>query len=171
MKNIKIGSISYSPGYGDMLGGVHSSSLERDKQGKWICVCRDSNTRCDPTVITVFSVSEEKVEELEDFIAENDFLSLGDRPQSELFLTDYSPWSYRICYEALPPEENKRGYCSIMQFREYTEKDKELLNEMKSRFASLKGEKISETVEKPKNGFGFAEKGLFSGLRKGGNKE
>ena len=71
----------------------------------------------------------------------------------------------------MPPEENKRGYCSIMQFREYTEKDKELLNEMKSRFAALKGEKISETVEEQKPGSGFMGMGFFSGLRKGGNKE
>ena len=41
MKEIKINRVSCSPGYGDMLGGYHESTLRKDKDGNWTFVSSD----------------------------------------------------------------------------------------------------------------------------------
>ena len=68
MKEIKIRSISFSPGYGDMLGGYHSVSLEKNRDGKWTYVCNDREHYNAPTVVSTYAVSEEAVAQFEEFI-------------------------------------------------------------------------------------------------------
>ncbi len=147
MKDIKIHSISYSPGYGDMLGGYHESALRKDKSGNWTYVCSDCETHDRPTVITAYSVSDEAVAQLEEFIITKNVLSLENRSKSDLFITDYSPWSWSIDYETTSFGNTKREYCSFGEYKQYSAHDFELLNELEERFLALRGEKISETAE------------------------
>ena len=147
MREIKIRRISYNPGYGDMLGGYHEETLRKDKDGSWTYVCCDREDYRAPTVTTVYGVSPEAVEQFEEFISEKKILSLEDRPKSDIFATDYRPWSWYIDYEEKSFGEIKQGYFSIEQYREYSDKDYELLKDLCERFTALRGEKLSETVE------------------------
>lgn len=147
LKDIRILSISYSPGYGDMRGQYHKSALRKDENGSWTYVCSDREDHNSPTVTAVYGVSDEALERFEMFISEKSILSLQDRPKSDLFVTDYSPWSWRIDYEITSSGKTKREYCSIEEYHQYSEQDNELLKELKERFTSLRTEKISETAE------------------------
>jgi len=147
MKEIKIRRISYRPGYGDMLGGYHESTLKKDKEGGWTFACSDRETYDRPTVTTIYAVSDEAVERLEEFISEKRILSLEDRPKSDMFATDYSPWSWSFDYETTSFEKTKREYCSFGEYKRYSGRDYDILNELRERFEALRGEKISETTE------------------------
>ena len=146
MKQIKLYRVSFSPGYGDMLGGYHESTLRKDKDGSWIYVCSDRETHDRPTVTTVYSVSDAAVCQLEEFIKSNKVLSLEERPKSDMFMTDYSPWSWSIDYDTTSLGKPKREYCSFGEYKRYSALDYELLRELEKRFAALQGEKISETA-------------------------
>lgn len=147
MKEIKIHRISYSPGYGDMLGEYHGSTLRKDKDGSWVYVCSDRETHDRPMVTTTYAVLDEAVAQFEKFISEKKILSLKDRSESNLFATDYSPWSWSIDYEITSFGKIKREYCSIGEYKRYSGRDYENLSELRERFTALRGEKISETTE------------------------
>ena len=147
MKQIKLQTVRYSPGYGDMLGGGHSTTLKRDKDGSWIMVCRDREVHSEPTTVITYSVSEEAVTRLEEFIDKNKVIGLSKRPNSDLFATDYSPWSWNINYETTLFGKTKRDYCSFAEYKRYSKRDYELLKELEKQFSALRGKKISETTE------------------------
>ena len=147
MKEIRITRINYRPGYGDMLGGYHEVILRKDKDGNWTYVSRDREDYRAPTVTTVYGVADEAVAQLEEFILEKKILSLADRPKSDIFATDYSPWSWSIDCETKSLGKIEQSYCIIEEYKRYSGRDYELLNELRERFTALRGEKISETVE------------------------
>ena len=147
MKKIKITKVSYSPGYGDMLGGYHESMLRKDRDGKWTYVCTDRETHDRPTVTTTYAVSAEAVAQFEEFIKSKKVLSLEGRPKSDMFVTDYSPWGWSVDYDMTSFGKTKRVYCSFGEYKRYSRRDYELLNELEKRFADLREEKISETTE------------------------
>ena len=147
MKEVKIYRVSYSPGYGDMLGGYHESTLRKDKDGNWTFVSSDRETHDRPTVTTAYAVSDEAVAQFEKFINDNKVISLEGRPKSDLFATDYSPWDWSIDYETTSFGKTKREYCSFGEYKRYSARDYELLNELEKHFTDLCGEKISETSE------------------------
>ena len=148
MTKIKISGISYRPGYGDMLGGYHEVVLTKDKRGSWTYVTSDREDHRAPTVTTVYAVADEAVAQLEAFIWEKEILSLADRPESDLFATDYSPWSWSIDYETTSFGETKQEYCTIEEYKLYSKDDYTLLNELRERFTALQGEKISQKAKK-----------------------
>ena len=78
---------------------------------------------------------------------EENILSLEGRPKSDMFATDYSPWSRSIDYDTSSFGKTKREYCSFGEYKRYSGRDYELLNELKTRFTSMRGDKISETTE------------------------
>ncbi len=147
MKKIKIHSINYHPGYGDMSGEFHEASLKRDANGNLTYVSRDREDHRCPTVTAVYTVSPEAFERLSEFISEKKILSLEKRPKSDLFATDYSPWRWSFAYETTSFGKTKTGYCSIDEYKRYSGRDYGLLNELRERFTALRGEKISETAE------------------------
>ena len=147
MEEIKINEISYSPGYGDMLGGYHRVILSKDEDGNWTYVSSDREDRNVPAVTAVYSADSEAVAKLEAFISEKEILSLEERPEDNLFISDYSPWSWSIDYEMTTSGKTEHGYCTIGQYKKYSEQDRELLEELSKMFTALRGEKISETVE------------------------
>ena len=139
--------ISYSPGYGDMLGGYHGITLGKDKDGNWTYSCSDRETHNRPTVTTTYAVSDEAFAEFEEFIKTNQVLSLENRPKRDMFATDYSPWSWGIDYETTSFGKTKREYCSFEEYKRYSTRDYDLLNELEKRFTALRGEKLSEASE------------------------
>lgn len=147
MKEIKINRVSYSPGYGDMLGGYHESILRKDRGGNWTYVCYDRETYDRPTVTTAYAVSAEAVAQFEEFIKDKKVLSLEDRPKSDIFMTDYSPWSWSIDYDTTAFGKTKQVYCGFEEYKRYSGRDYELLKELEKRFTAMRGERISETVE------------------------
>ena len=121
--------------------------MRKDKDGNWTYVSRDREDYRAPTVTTVYGVADEAVERLEEFISKKNILSLEDRTKSDIFATDYSPWSWSIDYETASFGKTKPEYCSIEEYKIYSGRDYESLNELRERFTALRGEKISETVE------------------------
>ena len=147
MKQIKLYRVSFSPGYGDMLGGYHKSTLRRDKDGNWTYVCTDRETHDRPTVTAVYAVSTEAIAQFEEFIKSKKVLSLEGRSASDMFATDYSPWSWSIDYDTTSFGKTKREYCSFGEYQRYSGGDYELLKELEKRFTAIRKEKISETAE------------------------
>lgn len=148
MKTIKILSINYRPGYGDMLGEYHEASLRKDRDGKWTYICCDRENHRAPKVTKVYTVEDEAVERFEDFLSKKGVLSLGDRSESNLFATDYSPWSWYIDYEEKSFGKIRQRFCNIEEYREYSTNDYKLLNTLCDQFTALRGEKITETTDK-----------------------
>ena len=144
-KEFKLISFSYSPGYGDMLGGYHSAELRREKDGRWTFVCRDRETHCDPEIRTVYAVSADDAEQFGRFIEKKRILSLGNRPKSDLFVTDYSPWRYTVDAEVTSFGKTKSEYVNIDEYKKYSKKDYSLLSELREKFYALRGEKFSES--------------------------
>ena len=147
MKDFKLHRMSYSPGYGDMLGEYHESTLRKSPEGGWTLVCTRRERHDLPKVTATYAVSDEAVAQLAAFITENDILSLENRLSSDLFMTDYHPWGWRMDYDATAFGKTERKYCSIEEYKQYSGRDYKLLNELRERFEALRGEKIGETTE------------------------
>ena len=148
MKKFKIYRICYSPGYCDMMGGGHGIYIDRDDSGKIIYTSRDREDHASPESITTYDVPPEALSQLEEFIQKNRVLSLAKRPASDLFITDYSPWSISIDYEKATFGKVRRYYLNIGEYKKYSERDNRTINELIRRITSLRGEKLSETKGK-----------------------
>ncbi len=150
MKECRFKEFRYSPGYSDMRGARHHEELKKDENGAWIIVCYDREDFQEPEKVTTYAVSEENALQFAAFLEERNFISLSKRKDSDLFVTDYSPWDYNIIYERT--DENLRRfernvYYTISEYKKYSDKDYKLLKEVNERFKALRGEKISERVE------------------------
>ena len=148
MAELKLHSFSYKPGYCDMLGSYHSKGLERGENGEWRFICRDREHHSAPERVTVYAVSAEAAEEFERFLRQKKIRSLENRPDSEDFITDYSPWSYSYALRDPSAPRYEREYHSISQYKKYSKKDYELIGELREAFESLRGEKLCETEER-----------------------
>ena len=147
MKNIKLNRVSYNPGCSDMLGERHSVLVRCDKGGKWTMTCSDRKVYSEPTTVTTYSVSDESIAQFEEFIIKNNVFELSKRPNSGIFATDYTPWSWSFDYETTSFGQVKNEYCSFEEYLRYTGRDYELLKELKNQLESMRGDKISETTE------------------------
>ena len=147
MEQIKLQSINYKPTCNTMLGADHSTSLKQDGNGNWIMTCRDRETHGDPMIVAVYSVSDESVKQFEQFITDNEIITLECRPEFNIFATDQRPWRWSIDFDIASSGETKHGYCILEEYRKYFGNDYDLLKELKNRFIAMRGEKISETVE------------------------
>ena len=145
MKEFKLLDFYYSPGYCDMNGGSHGTSL-RNKDGAWVMECSDREYHSAPRVVAVYEVADDAVKEFERFLAGKRVTSLEKRRNSDHFITDYSPWSISFDYRVKVLGKETRRHCGIYEYRKYTKRDIKLLSELKERFAALKGAKISETT-------------------------
>ena len=137
----------YSPGYSDMNGASHQTELARNDEGKWIITDRNRDDIADPAIVTTWSADDEAVSEFIRFLAESDFLSLANRPESNSFMDDYSPWGYFIMFDNSSIGGGKRDHYNIGQYKEYSDVDYELIKTIQKRFEELKGNKLSETIE------------------------
>ena len=147
MEMIRLNRVSYNPGYSDMLGERHSISLSHDNGGNWTMICRDCKVHGEPTTVITYSVSKESIEQFEEFINKNNVIELSKRRDSDIFATDYRPWSWGFDYDTISFGEIKHEYCSFGEYLRYSGRDYELLNELKKLLESMRGDKISETTE------------------------
>lgn len=137
----------YSPGYCDMRGASHREVMKPDEKGVWTITSRDKEIWSDPMTVTVYEVSEEDLKSFETFLREKNIPSLANRLKSPDFLTDYSPWEIELTmFDSSALLEKEKEYV-IRQYRIYTKKDQELIEELKQRFKDLHGKKISERKE------------------------
>ena len=140
---IDLAEFDYKPGCEDMAGEYHVNYL-RCKDGEWTIrsIDREPDTREETT--TVYAVDTAAVAEFEAFINENEIYKLADRKETDMFITDYTPWSYTIVFGKVGSRKTYR----FGEYLDYTEKDRELIKELRDRFNALKGKKISEKKEK-----------------------
>ena len=138
---------NYYPGYSDMDGGYHYEVLKKNDDGEWIFESDNQNSLDDPLTTTIYAVTNDDVKEFEKFLDEKGIVSLQERMDSDVFVTDYSPWSYSIVFADPSSDEGKEIWVSIGQYKEYSDEDYELLKELDQRFKELKGVVLSETVE------------------------
>ena len=139
----------YSPGYSDMDGENHQEVLKKDEEGTWRIFSRNRKSIDEPSTETVYAVSEEDVAGFADFIREKNVISLVDREESDDFITDYSAWNFNIVC-AIPDESRASGFrrqiYSFGEYKQYSDKDYELIKELMQKFAGIYGEKISEVI-------------------------
>ena len=147
MKNLKILRIRYSPGYSDMLGGSHSMLLAQDESGAWRMAGRDCEAHNMPTVVAVYAVTDEAVAQLAEFIRKHRVLKLEQRPKSDLFATDYSPWSFYIDWEQTLFGKTAQKSCGFGEYKNYSTRDYGVIKALRERFTALRGEKLSESEE------------------------
>ena len=143
--SIELMSIDYHPGYGDMNGESHYNSLMKDASGQWIIESSDCEDHSSPMVITDYGLTEEDITGLELFIQSAEFDTMQNRPDSDLFITDYSSWSFTINYKDL----NTGDVISVRleEYKEYTDEDYALIKEFFKRFNGLKNNVISQYEE------------------------
>ena len=139
--------LSYYPGYSDMDGGYHGETLKKDDSGEWIVECYDKESIDEPEITTIYSVNAMEEQDFATFLKENNVASLMNCKDSDVFATDYSPWSFSVIFTNPSPENGKRVFVSFGQYKEYTDEESELIKELRERFEALKGEVISKSVE------------------------
>lgn len=69
---------------------------------------------------------------------------LTKRKDCKEFITDYSPWSFRIVLE----NESYGDSYDISQYKRYSKRDYSLLEKLREQFYNLRGRKISEITGK-----------------------
>ncbi|MCR4649849.1 MAG: hypothetical protein K5776_12310, partial [Lachnospiraceae bacterium] len=149
-KKIQLGEFkefNYSPGYGDMNGGYHYMTLCHDDQSGWYVECTDREEFDLPTVVTVYSVTDEEAASFERFIRESEIVGLQDRKDSDDFVTDYHSWSYTFIFDNTSVGGEKRAYYSFGQYQKYSDRDYELIKELDEKFEDLLKVKVSESIE------------------------
>lgn len=143
----KLKSFSYSPGYSDMRGAYHRDSLEKNDDGKWVFISRKRECHSEPTAVTTYSVSEGSASEFEAYIKKINLIKLTKRPKSNIFVTDYSPWSYSVVFDCSSAGGSSYDDYGISEYKMYSPADMKMLKDVNNRFYSLKGDLISETEE------------------------
>ncbi len=143
----RLKEFTYSPGYGDMQGAMHQKILKKDDKGSWVIVSRDKELFSDPIIAVTYAVSEEAVLQFEAFLKENEIWELEKRKDRDFFVSDYSPWRYEILFDN-PAAPLKRDLCRITGYKEYSDADMKLLDEVNKRFKEMQGKKLSEEKEK-----------------------
>ena len=137
----------YSPGYGDMNGKSIHETLRKDENGEWIIERRAREDFESPMIVTTYSVTDEEVKDFADFIIDNNVCGLENRPDSDLFITDYSAWDYGIEFDNSSIGGEKWENYSIWEYKEYSDEDLALMKELDKKFEALHYNKISETEE------------------------
>ena len=98
-------------------------------------------------IVTTYSVTDEDVKDFADFIINNNVCGLENRPDSDLFITDYSAWDYGIEFDNSSIGGDKWKTYSIWEYKEYSDEDYALMEELDKKFEELHYNKISETEE------------------------
>ena len=150
LEEVQVGELleyRFSPGYSDMNGASHHETLTKDDNGNWVIISRDRDDMEDPMVETTYAVSDEDVANLDAFIKENNVLGLMNRPESDDFMTDYSPWGYGMVYNNSSLGGSEHEIYGIDEYHKYTHSDYELMEELDKLFKDIHGEKISEVTE------------------------
>ena len=146
MKEIELREITYNPGYCDMRGAYHRMILKKDGEGAWVFLCHDREYHSAPTVSVTYAVSGEAVAALGEWIVQARILSLEKRPNSDDFVTDYSPWDFEIEYDKTVFGKTVRKYGRLLMYKRYSRRDEKRLAALRERFLALRGEKIADLI-------------------------
>jgi hypothetical protein len=130
-----------------MNGTSIHETLRKNENGEWIIERRAREDFESPMIVTTYSVTDEDVKDFADFIIDNNVCGLENRPDSDLFITDYSAWDYGIEFDNSSIGGEKWEKYSIWEYKEYSDEDLALLEELDKKFEDLHYNKISETEE------------------------
>ncbi|MBP5607169.1 MAG: hypothetical protein J6X66_02725 [Lachnospiraceae bacterium] len=142
---IELDRVYLHPGYGDMNGESHNRSLFKDDNGDWYIESNDCEGVGEPFITTIYEVSEEDILEFSLFIQSAKFDTMQNRPDSDLFITDYSSWSFSINYKDIETGEDVS--IRMEEYKEYSDADDKLIWEFFDRFNALQGDIISQEEE------------------------
>ena len=137
----------YYPGYSDMLGGFREERITRDENGKYVYRVTSRERHDTPTQTTVYAFDEDGLEILEEIIERHDITSFATRRESDVFATDYSPWSYTLIFDDSALGGSSHETVSFGQYRRYRDEDYEAMDELLETARSLRGEVIAETTD------------------------
>ena len=138
---------SFADLYGDMDGKSIHESLYQNDDGDWIIERRAREDFESPMIVTTYLLTEADVNDFASFIKDNNVCGLEDRPDSDLFITDYSAWDYGIEYDNTSVGGDRWVTYSIWEYKEYSDEDMALLDELDKRFKDLHYNMISEIEE------------------------
>ena len=138
---------NYSPGYGDMDGKSIHESLYQNDDGDWIIERRARQDFESPMIVTTYLLTEADVNDFAAFIKDNNVCGLEDRPDSDLFITDYSAWDYGFEYDNTSVGGERWVTYSVWEYKEYSDEDMALLDELDKKFKDLHYNQISEVEE------------------------
>ncbi|MBP5330527.1 MAG: hypothetical protein J6Y89_01585 [Lachnospiraceae bacterium] len=130
---VDLAEVDFIPGYNDMAGESHQNYL-RYKDGEWTIRSIDRTPDSREEVTTTYAVDTAAVAEFEAFINENGICGLADRKENDNFITDYTPWSFTIVFGKVGQRKTYR----FGEYQDYSDKDLELIKELKKRFEGLK---------------------------------
>ena len=137
----------YTPGYSDMDGASIHESLMKNENGEWIIERRARSDYESPMIVTTYLVKDEDVQDFADFIKDKNICGLEDRPDSDLFITDYTAWSYGIEFDNSSIGGDAWQYYSIDEYKEYSDEDEALLDALDQKFEDLHYNMISQIEE------------------------
>lgn len=142
---IDLKEVYYHPGYGDMSGESHSRRLFKDQNGDWYIESHDCEGIGAPFITTIYEVSAEDILDFSLFLQAAEFDTMQNRPDSDLFITDYSAWSFSIDYKDV--DAGKNVSIRLEEYKEYSDADYKLIKEFFDRFKALEGDIISQEEE------------------------
>lgn len=137
----------YSPGYSDMDGASHFEKLYKNDNGNWVIESRDRDSFEEDAILTIYEVSDEDVEDFLQFVTKKNVLGLENRNDSDDFVTDYSEWSISFIYDNSANGGSGRENYRLYEYKEYSDKDYELIKTLKEKFKNMHGNIISQEVD------------------------
>ena len=140
VKRINAGALkifNYYPGYDNSDGSSHSVCLKK-KNGKWVVDCYDKEGENDPTDV-YYEVSDEDVAAFEDFVKDERFADFGRHSKSGDCPEGYSEWTYSMSFANPYSELGDDVNVYFSEFRQYSDEDRELIEELGRRLEALKG--------------------------------
>ena len=146
LKGIELEYYDHRPGYNYMNGCYFYDTL-RQIDKRWVIQSYSCEAAGEPLTITTYAVLADKLIAFDDFIREKDVVSLEQRGDSNNFVTDYSPWEYAICFKKASPDDERRSMFYLDEYKEYSDEDYALLEELDKKFEEMKGSIIGEETK------------------------
>ena len=148
VKQINAGALknfSYYPAYDSSDGSSHSICLKK-KNGKWVIDCYDKEGDNDGKD-EYYEVSEEDLAEFEEFVKDERFSALGWRDKSGECPEGYNEWMYSMSFANPYSELGDDVNVYFNELREYTDEDRELIEELGRRFEALRGNAVADGTQ------------------------
>ena len=137
---ITLKTFRYSAGSNDMAGDKHVQELKKNDKGDWIIEVNERTCYEEPLIVTTYAVSEEDVLEFEGFLRQKKFASLAERPDSDYYILDESPWNY---YAFFKDEEGNTSSFSFDAYKEFTDEDYALMKGVDEKLEAMRGKQLS----------------------------
>lgn len=143
LKNIELEYYDHRAGTNTMIGGGSYDTV-REIDDRWVIQSFYCEAAGEPMTVTTYAVLVDKLIAFDEFIREKDVVSLEQRGDSNNFVTDYSPWEYAICFKKASPDDERRSMFYLDEYKEYSDEDYALLEELDKKFEEMKGSVLGE---------------------------